>query len=267
MQFNIPAEFKNASGVYIIRSTVNDKVYVGSTKRLRARFLAHRSLLEKGQHHSKKMQRHANKHGVDNLAFCLVELAQACNLIETEQKWIDFYNAYKRGFNALPIAGSRLGMVLSSEARMNISMGKLGRPVSDRARKRISEACKGRVLSEETRRKMFEARLPGIQERAQAREAKKVQPRAKRAQTVETKQKISSARMGQKPSEETKQKMSLSRAGVKRGPMSDAQKLALSSKAKGRKMAPFSAEHKQNLIKARRERSARERGMQSVLYF
>ena len=41
MQFNIPAEHKNASGIYIIRNSVNRKVYVGSAKSFYERYHGH----------------------------------------------------------------------------------------------------------------------------------------------------------------------------------------------------------------------------------
>ena len=44
------------NGVYQIRNTVNDKVYVGETCSLSARWLKHRSSLRAGTHHCESLQ-------------------------------------------------------------------------------------------------------------------------------------------------------------------------------------------------------------------
>jgi group I intron endonuclease len=69
MQFNISDEHKNASGVYIIRNTVNDKVYVGSAKKSSSRYSGHLYQLRKGVHHSVTLQRFVQKYGLEALVF------------------------------------------------------------------------------------------------------------------------------------------------------------------------------------------------------
>jgi group I intron endonuclease len=91
------------SGVYLIQCSETGKVYVGSSKNIEQRWLQHKYLLKKGEHHSIKLQNAWNKYGVDAFTFFVIE--QDCpNLVEAEQKWINSHDAFKAGFNSRPIA-------------------------------------------------------------------------------------------------------------------------------------------------------------------
>lgn len=96
-------------GVYVIRNTVNGKVYVGSTKNFGRRFYAHRSELSKNKHHSQKLQRAWLKYGEGSFVFEKVIVCGIKNLLEYEQAVIGFYSSCSNGYNILPKAGSREG--------------------------------------------------------------------------------------------------------------------------------------------------------------
>jgi group I intron endonuclease len=97
------------SGVYIIRNTVNGKVYVGSTKNFDRRFSSHRWMLEKNKHHSTKLQRSWLKYGEGAFSFEKVIVCGIKNLLSYEQMVISFYSSCSDGYNILPKAGSREG--------------------------------------------------------------------------------------------------------------------------------------------------------------
>lgn len=97
------------SGVYIIKNTVNGKLYVGSTKDFRKRLHAHRYALLRNKHHSKKLQNAWNKYGDKSFVFEKVLVCGVDDLLFYEQRIIDGFDTCKNGYNQLPKAGSREG--------------------------------------------------------------------------------------------------------------------------------------------------------------
>jgi group I intron endonuclease len=209
MQFNIPAEHKNASGVYIIRNTVNAKVYVGSAMKFFRQFTMQYSDLNRACHHSVLLQRFATKYGLDMLSFELLELAPAVEskLLACEQKWLDTLRCYlpKQGFNILTLAGSPSGHKMSEEFRRKMSEARKGKTLSEEHRRKIGAAHKGKVVSEETRRKLSEASTgQTISEHTRRRVSE-----AQKGRTVSEghRRKISEAQKGKVVSEETRRKL------------------------------------------------------------
>lgn len=236
MQFNIPAEHKHASGVYIIRNSINKKVYVGSAVNFWKRFYAHKWGLAANKHANKKLQYYCNKYGIDTLGFYLLELVERdlSKLAEAEQRSIVAFNAadIAHGFN---IVRQVFPVALHSEEtkqKMSASMKALGRkmseehkeilrknnaarkglpghPISEVQKRAITLMQTGQKLSEETKQKISASRkgqIPSVQTREKISAARKKQPPF----SEETRQKISAAHKGRKPSEETRQRMSAS---------------------------------------------------------
>lgn len=94
-------------GVYKITNVINNKNYVGSSKNIQSRWKKHKLLLNKGQHHSYKLQRDWTEFGENNFLFEILEDTDINNekqLRECEQLWIDTLKSYKEGYNILPFA-------------------------------------------------------------------------------------------------------------------------------------------------------------------
>lgn len=104
MQFNIPGEHKNKSGIYKIVNLINGKLYVGSAVNLQRRFQQHRWDLKTGRHKGKKLLKAVQKNGIELFAFDLIELCEKDALIEREQYWMDYNNCVKTGYNLAPKA-------------------------------------------------------------------------------------------------------------------------------------------------------------------
>ena len=168
------------TGIYQIKNTTNNKVYVGSSTNIDARWKAHKLLLRKLKHHSPKLQNSVNKHGIENFIFEVIEECSKELLIEREQYWIDKLNSYHIGFNVSPNAKNSLGRVMSEETKEKIrkkaigNKRRLGVKHSDKTKLKISEkgknkiitedvknrislTLKGRIISEETREKIRRA--------------------------------------------------------------------------------------------------------------
>lgn len=88
--------------IYGFYNLITQKWYIGSTFDLKDRIIRHLYYLKHNCHHSQKLQRSFNKHGIDN--FQLVIL-QNCNnysskdLTSTEEKYIKLFNSFENGYN------------------------------------------------------------------------------------------------------------------------------------------------------------------------
>jgi len=143
------------SGIYKIQSIMHpERIYIGSAIDLKTRKATHFCNLKKGVHCSKKLQRHYNKYGRNDLIFSIIEPCFPVGLLAREQYYLDRLNPY---FNTCKIAGNTLGSKLSEETKIKISQalkGKKQSPRSAEARKNISDSLKGRIFSEEHKRKI-----------------------------------------------------------------------------------------------------------------
>lgn len=138
------SQYKNKSGVYIIKNTINNKVYIGSAKCILSRIKDHLKRLKSNSHRNSYLQRHYNKH---KKSFYF-EVLITCNLnevIDKEQYYIDFYQSFMRtkGFNLNPIAKSMLGFKHSEETKQNWSKKRKGTKFTDEAKKNMSLAKSG----------------------------------------------------------------------------------------------------------------------------
>lgn len=94
------------SGIYIIKSIINNKIYIGSSINVKRRQIDHINKLRANKHPNIKLQRHYNKYGEKDLVFNIIEYCDKSKLIELEQKYIDIKKPF---FNINKIAGNCLG--------------------------------------------------------------------------------------------------------------------------------------------------------------
>lgn len=145
---------KAQSGVFVIRNTLDSRVYIGATKHLLNAFRQARYDLRTGQHSSDRLQAFATAHGLGMLRFDVLELCPVDQLPAAKQRHLDRYQASApaHGFNILsqPVGA---GQQLSPEARARISAGKKGRPITPRTpehQEKLDAAHRGRKRSAET---------------------------------------------------------------------------------------------------------------------
>jgi group I intron endonuclease len=131
------------SGIYKITNIQNGQVYIGSAERLKKRIANHKHALRRGTHHSIKLQRAWNKYGEEAFTFEILFACSKENLIMYEQRCIDGYGTFIRGYNMYPVAGSPIGRVLSEESREKIRRAHLGRKASPETRSKMSAARRG----------------------------------------------------------------------------------------------------------------------------
>lgn len=188
------------SGVYKIENTINRKVYIGSSSKLRERFRDHVNLLKIRKHENSHLQAAWNKYGSESFTFEIFEYCEKEFLAEREQYYIDLYNSVCSGYNICPVAYSHLGRRNSDESKKKMSLAKIGKPGtpwSPEKREKMSKIDRGYVASKETREKMSNL--------------KKGIPRSE-----ETKLKLSLAKKGISFSEEHKKNLRLSKLKKKK---------------------------------------------------
>lgn len=111
-------------GIYMIRNTITNKVYIGQSLNIKTRWKDHINLLNKGTHHSKYLQSAWNKYGEDCFEFDVIAECSENKLDELEQYFIlTFDSIGPYGFNC------------------NYG-GKTGRPTEE-VKKHLSEINKG----------------------------------------------------------------------------------------------------------------------------
>jgi group I intron endonuclease len=111
------------AGIYIIKNTLANKVYVGSSKDIEKRFVQHKYQLKKGCHHSYKLQNAWDEYGENAFEFSVIEeVEESINLFEVEQQFIDEYRSWEE-YNVCQDAGRSIGRPRSSDRqRLNLKL-------------------------------------------------------------------------------------------------------------------------------------------------
>src|SRR5260221_8854899 len=108
-------DIPNASGIYRITCTVNDRFYIGSAVNLYKRWYDHRFHLSRKTHRNQKLQRAWDKYGEDAFLFEVIEFVLMPFLLMREQYWLDKLNPF---FNIARFAQAPLlGLTHSLETR------------------------------------------------------------------------------------------------------------------------------------------------------
>src|SRR6185312_7515975 len=141
----------NLSGIYVFTCRPTGKIYVGSAKKLRNRFLNHRKILRLGTHPNYRFQQAWIKHGEESFDFRVLLVCEPKDLLMYEQRAFDILNPT---INVLKIAGSSLGRIYTPQAYANIVAGNRKRGADPEIRARMSAAAKGRTFSPEHKEKL-----------------------------------------------------------------------------------------------------------------
>ncbi len=86
-----------STGIYAIKNSINDKVYIGSAKNIHFRILNHRHSLFHLKHANKKLQNHVNKYGIETLFVEIIEIIKTPTpslISKREQFFIDLLNPW-----------------------------------------------------------------------------------------------------------------------------------------------------------------------------
>ena len=88
------------SGIYKITCKVNNKIYIGSAKDIKTRWVHHRSKLKHHKHNNPYLQKAYNKYGEVNFIWEIIEECSVNDLLLKEQYYIDMLRPFDdRGYN------------------------------------------------------------------------------------------------------------------------------------------------------------------------
>jgi len=107
-------------GIYIIRNIIDNKVYIGSSNRIKSRISYHKYCLKINKHCNQHLQNAWNKYREISFIFGTIERCNKCNLLIREEFYIEKFESWKRscGYN-LQRCPSR--PVMSEETKRKIS--------------------------------------------------------------------------------------------------------------------------------------------------
>lgn len=145
-------------GIYQIKNTVNEKVYVGRSINIERRFYIHKWKLSKGEHANPHLQSAWNKLGETKFEFSILEEVEAPLLKEREEHWFEKTGCLNRkiGYNiasdsTVPMLGrkhSEHSKERMSKQKMGTKNSFYGKSHSEETKKKISDKKKGVPLSE-----------------------------------------------------------------------------------------------------------------------
>ena len=131
------------SGIYEIKNTINNKVYIGLSSNIRNRFNYHRYALRNSVHTNRFLQGDWDIYGEKNFMFNIIEQCSEDYLSEKEVKFIAMYRATDRKYG------------------YNILQGGGFPDMTEEIKQRISESHKGKIVPIETVEKFSTSQIKG----------------------------------------------------------------------------------------------------------
>lgn len=114
------------SGIYIIKNTINNKVYIGQSNNIQLRLNAHKRMLRNNIHGNIKLQRSYNKQPEGSFSFEVLEYCECDFLNSKEIYYIAEHDSVYNGYNME--FGGTTAKVISPELRLKLSLSHLGKP-------------------------------------------------------------------------------------------------------------------------------------------
>ncbi len=211
-------------GIYKIINIINNKCYIGSSVDIVGRWYHHKTRLKFNKHHSIKLQRSYNKHGVDNFKYEVVEECETELLLIREEYYINLFDCYNNGYNfSIPSNCVMFGRhhsdetkeILREKSKGNKNM--LGKTHTEETKNKIREKLKGCLLSEETKLNMSNGQKNRIYSNEELKKITEInKSRIGIPLSDEHKLKLSLAKLGKKQSPETIAKRVQKNTGQKR---------------------------------------------------
>lgn len=115
------------AGIYKITNLVNQKVYIGQSKRLQQRLQQHRTQLESNRHFNKHLQRSYNKYGIENFKFEIIDYVDSISELDSlEGYYIELFNSSNsnKGFNKKTYIQGK--GICTEETRKKLSQSHIG---------------------------------------------------------------------------------------------------------------------------------------------
>lgn len=144
---------KDVCGIYVLRNTVNGKIYVGQSVNILNRWYSHRKSANAGK--KSHLYDSMRKYGLSAFSIQIMEECTPEQLDEREAYWMDFFDATNTGYNMMP--AGQYGRVMTDELRKWLSENSKKWKPTPEILEKMRIASTGKKHSEETKRKMSEA--------------------------------------------------------------------------------------------------------------
>ena len=126
------------SGIYYIKNTINNKLYVGQSIDVYARLSRHKTDLRGGRD-SKHLQKSYDKYGEDNFEFTMFMECPVEDLDYWEKYYIEKWNTQDENFGYNLDGGGSKSRLMSEETKLLISQALIGHVVSEETKNKIRE--------------------------------------------------------------------------------------------------------------------------------
>lgn len=109
-------------GIYKITNLINNKSYIGCSKNIEHRWIAHKSesVIDKRPQYNYSIHKAFRKYGIDNFKFEIIELLPEEDLFDREIYWIKYYNTFNNGYNETE--GGQSGPISLGEDNPNVKL-------------------------------------------------------------------------------------------------------------------------------------------------
>lgn len=105
-------------GIYVITCIDSCKNYIGSSKDIMQRLIAHRFKLRNNIHPNQHLQNSYNKNGENRFCWEIIEKCEIGQLLHSEKKWIAVLDSVKLGFNIREEPSSNFNVKCSARSSM-----------------------------------------------------------------------------------------------------------------------------------------------------
>lgn len=240
------------SGIYLIRNTLNGKVYVGQSVHVRIRWRQHRRCARQG--HKSHLYDAIRKYGEDVFVHELLEACAPEQFDGREAYWMDQYDCRnpEKGYNLMP--AGQCGRVMDAATRERLSLKMRGRKRDPEVVRRVAEKIRARKRGDETK---AAAERTGKKSRAELAAASKARWLSL---TADERKAYAAQRRGYTHTDDARAKMSMHGKGR---PKSDATRarireaqLNAAPEVKARRLAALREANKRRWDKWRAEKAA-----------
>lgn len=139
---------KNICGIYKITNLINNKIYIGSSKKILSRWRNHISELKNNKHSNMFLQEEWNEYGAEAFVFEVVEECEESKRYDVENAYLQKLTPFYRNDTGYNIAETSYYRKETS-ARLFVPRDELGLPMNEDYYIVKTGGCKPRIMNKD----------------------------------------------------------------------------------------------------------------------